>query len=86
MKVQISVNDDLLKRIDNYAEENYMSRSGLISMSCKQFLDSNDVIRCIKNLDIALQKIASKGEIDSETQDKLDDFARIAKLVVGEMK
>lgn len=34
MKVQISLNENLVEKIDNYAELNFMSRSGMISFAC----------------------------------------------------
>ena len=33
MKVQISIDDELVKRVDNYADKNYLTRSGLISLA-----------------------------------------------------
>ena len=36
MKVNISLDDELMKRLDDYADRNYMSRSGLISLACTQ--------------------------------------------------
>lgn len=82
MKLQISLDDELVKRIDNYADENYMSRSGLISFSCTQFLNSADVITAVKRLSLAMDKIAKTGEIDLETQQQLEDFKRLSELLV----
>lgn len=42
MKVQISLADELIYRVDNYAEDNYMSRSGVISFALVQFLKQYD--------------------------------------------
>lgn len=83
MKINISLNDDLIRRIDESADQNYMSRSGLISYACTQYLNSQDVIAAIKHLDLAVQKIASTGKLDDDTQRELDDFNRLAKLLIG---
>lgn len=83
MKVNISFNDELLRRIDESADQNYMSRSGLVSYACTQYLNSQDVISAIKHLDLAVQKIASTGKVDKDTQRELDDFNRLAKLLIG---
>ncbi len=40
MKVTISLDDNLLKRIDDYAKKNGVKRSGLISIACSQYLDA----------------------------------------------
>ena len=39
MKVQVSLDERLVDRIDNYADANYMSRSGLISFVMSLYLN-----------------------------------------------
>lgn len=82
MKINISLDDELVKRIENYADNNYMSRSGFISLACTQFLASADVVTAIKSLSLALNKIADTGEVDAETQKQLEDYERLANLLV----
>lgn len=82
-KVQISIDDKLLQRVDNFAEENYMSRSGLISLATAQYLNANEVVILIKDMSLAMRKIADSGEIDNETMEKLEDFERMSKMLVG---
>ena len=82
MKVQITLDDELMKKIDNYADENYMSRSGLIGLACSQYLISFQVNTAITNMAIAMRKIADEGQIDSDTQRELEDFERICKMLV----
>lgn len=38
MKIQISINDELLARVDKCATANYMSRSGFITEACLQLI------------------------------------------------
>lgn len=80
-KVQISIDDKLLERIDNYADENYISRSGLISMGMCDYLNSKETMRLIKNLGVAVQKIADQGTVDEETMRQIEDFERLCKIV-----
>ena len=82
-KVQISIDDKLLQRIDNFAEENYMSRSGLISLATAQYLNANEVVILVKDMSLAMRKIADSGEIDNETMEKLEDFERMSKMLLG---
>lgn len=86
MKLQVSLDEELVKRIDTYADNNYMSRSGLISLACTQFLNSADVITAVNNLSVAMSKIADTGHIDSDTQKQLEDFERLSKMLVGVKK
>ena len=83
MKVQISLDDELVSRIDTYADHNYMSRSGLISLACTQFLNQNEVIMSLTNISLAIKKIADTGSIDTETLKQLDDFERLCTLMVS---
>lgn len=80
MKVNITLADDLMNRVDNYASANYMSRSGLISFAVTQFLNQSDVIMCIKDMSLAMRKISDTGIVDKETIKQLEDFQRFAEV------
>lgn len=81
MKVQISLDDALMERLDDYAKENYMSRSGLISIACTQYLNSQDVVRAIKEMSFLMRKIAETGTIDKEQIEQLADIERLSKML-----
>lgn len=83
MKVGITLDDDLLKRIDAYAERYYMSRSGLLSVAATQFLNSLELQDSIKEMSLAMRKIADTGKVDDETMEQLEDFERMCKLVTS---
>lgn len=81
-KITISLDDELLKMADNYADKNYMSRSGFISLSLTQYLNSLEVQTAIKNMGFAMRKIADEGVIDDDTKRQLEDFERLSKMLV----
>ena len=83
-KINISINEDLLKRADKFGEDNSISRSGLISLSLSQYLAQQEVFVLLKGMNVAMKKIADKGEIDAETMEQLEDFERICNLLVGQ--
>lgn len=83
MKVQISVPDELLKRIDAYSAENYLTRSGFLALASTQYLNAADVTMGVKGLAVAMRKIADNGVIDEESKRKLEDFERLAKVLTG---
>lgn len=83
VKVNITLDEELISRIDGYADDNYMSRSSLISLACTQFLNSVDVTRAIQDMAFAMRKIADSGEIDDEARRQLEDFERISKMLMG---
>lgn len=82
-KIQISINDDLLKRVDEYADQTFNTRSGTISLALNQLLISSDVVRSINTMSLAMQKIADSGEIDAESRKELEDFERLSKMLVN---
>ena len=53
-KVQISINDNLLKRLDDFADENYTSRSGLIQTAVTEYLNTREVLMLVKNISLAV--------------------------------
>jgi len=85
-KVQITLDDELLKRIDTFADNNYMSRSGFLSVAATQYLNSNEVFGAIVSLNLAMQKIAETGNIDDETMKELEDWQRLANMLTNKQK
>lgn len=83
MKVQITLDDDLMSRADNFADSNYMSRSGLISIALAQYLNQNEAVLAMRDVAVAVKKIADTGKVDHDTMEKLEDFERIAKMMIG---
>lgn len=81
MKVQISVDDKLMERVDAYADENYMTRSGLITLACTQFLNQAETLKAIVDMSICLNKIAEKGTVDEDTMRELEDIERICRML-----
>lgn len=83
MKIQISLDDELLERIDNCADANYMSRSGFISEACVQLLNQRELISSINRISLACQKVADTGVLDDETQRLFNDFELISNRLLG---
>lgn len=82
MKVQITLDDALMHRVDAYADENYMSRSGLLSLAVTQYLNAAEVTKAIKEMSVCMRKIADNGTVDDETMEQLEDFERLSKMLV----
>jgi metal-responsive CopG/Arc/MetJ family transcriptional regulator len=83
MKVQITLDDNLVARLDEYAEYNYLSRSGCISLALTQYLNQQDVTKAIKDLAFSMRKIADTGKISAEQMEQLEDMERFAKMLAG---
>ena len=81
MKINITMNDELLERLDKHAKELYTTRSGLISLACVQYLNQQEAMNLIRVMSTTMQRIAETGTIDDEAQRQIDDFERIVKLM-----
>ena len=80
MKVQISIDDKLVERVDKYAEENYISRSGLFSIAMTQYLNANETLSIVRDMGLCMRKIADNNCVDAETMEKLKDFERLSQI------
>lgn len=80
-KVQISIDSALLKRLDDYAKANYMSRSGLISMIANQYLLQSDLLGLMGDMRTAMDRISKTGKVDAQAQHAMDEFEQYADLL-----
>jgi len=83
-KVQISIDEELLEKIDSLSDEMYMSRSGFFSLAASQLVQQQYVTKAVKDMAYAIRKIADTGEIDEQSRLQLEDFERFAKLLTGQ--
>ena len=83
-KINISINDELLTRIDKFSDSNYLSRSGLISLACNQYLITQEAQSMFRSISVAFTKIAEQGCVDEETQKELDDIMRLCAMLRAE--
>lgn len=82
-KINVTLDNDLIKRADDFADNNYMSRSGLISLALTQYLNQNDIIRAVNDISISMRKIADNKELSDEEVSNLKDFETMAKMLIG---
>lgn len=85
MRVNMTLNNELLERIDNYAKSNYMNRSSVVSFACNQFLISNELQSLLVDMKRALQTIANKDTITDEQLKELEKFENICDLMTKKM-
>lgn len=83
VKVNITLDEELLQRIESYADENYLTRSGLLTMAASQFLLQAEASRAIVDMSLALRKIAETGTVSDDQLKQLEDFERFARMLAG---
>lgn len=69
-KFSISMNPELLARVDEYCNTNFQSRSGLISIAVKQYLESADLVRQFGKLTDALDELKQAALEQQQLQTK----------------
>ena len=74
VKVQITLEDELLNMVDDYCDRNYMNRSWLISQSLVQVLNQQKLIDSFANLSVAVKNCTANGEFDEQTIKELQNF------------
>lgn len=64
MKYTATMDDDLMRKIDERADAEYTTRSGLIARACSQYLEAYKTADAVKELSSALVQLNEKGLLD----------------------
>lgn len=83
IKLQITMDAELLKDVDDYCDKNYMNRSWLISQALVQVINQQKVIDSMLNLSISLKKAVERGDIDDDVKKEIESFDALSKLFLG---
>lgn len=83
VKFQVSMDDELFAKIEDYADRNYTTRSGAISLACNQLVMADEVQRAIRTMALAMKRIAESNEIDEQSKEELKSFEMLAKMFSG---
>lgn len=81
MKINVSLDDDVVNRIDENADKLYMSRSGFISLACCTYMNSLEIQHAITEISVCMRRIADNNEIDEQTKQELEHFSALAELL-----
>lgn len=82
VKVQITLEDELLNAVDEYCDRNYMNRSWLISQSLVQTINQQKLIDSFANLSIAIKNCTDNREFDEKTLRDIQNFEVLCKSFV----
>lgn len=80
-KITISIDDKLLERINNYADANYITRSGLIALALKEYIMQKECLLVMKKLSDTMQRIADSNCIDDKSKKELEAFSTFANML-----
>lgn len=84
-RINISLNDELLQLLDDYADELFTSRSGVICQALVQFFNSREATKALRELVPLLHSISrslDNGEgISDEDRRQLADLDALVRLL-----
>lgn len=83
IKVQITVEEDLLQRVESYADEHFTTRSGVFNLGAEQLLLQDEARKSLNALTDALQRIAASNKISEEDKRQIDSFSYLAATLNG---
>ena len=79
-KVNVTMDEDLLKRVDDYADEHYTTRSGVVSLAVDQLVSTDELKSCIKRVTVAMESMAKGKELTAEERGDLETFRVLASV------
>lgn len=80
-KVSITMPDELLAALDEYADRNFTTRSGAITLMVNNYLTSRQMADSIRQISTALEQAAAGKELTEEQQMQLEGFTALARLL-----
>lgn len=83
VKLQITMDENLLAELDDYCDKNYMNRSWTISQAIVQLVNQQKMVDSIVNMSMAMKKAAEQGSIDDETRKEMESFETLCKMFLG---
>jgi metal-responsive CopG/Arc/MetJ family transcriptional regulator len=80
MRINLTLNNELLERVDTFAKSNYMTRSSVVAFACNQLLLQNELSSLLVSMKRAFETIAENGSCTDEQMKELDKFAELVEL------
>lgn len=81
VKLNITIDEELMRRVDEYCDENFLNRSALFSVAVSGHLNSYEAAKAVKDMALTMRKIADRGEVDPELLKELEQFEKLAGLL-----
>lgn len=83
-RVNMNINDDLLARIDGYADKNYMTRSAVMCFAVNQFLIAQETKEFYQTMLQLMREFAMRGTLNEEQKQILAQVESACNLFADE--
>jgi len=84
MRVNMNMPENLVARIDEYAKENYTSRSTIMCQACDQFLTAHEVQKLFGQMIKTMKRIEESQTIDEQSKKDLEKFFFLCETLSGD--
>lgn len=81
--MQITMDEELIERLSKYADDNFLTKSGLVTIAVAQYLNQNEAVQAVKGIAFSLRKIADSGSVTPEMMKELEDWGRAVQIIAG---
>lgn len=82
VKINITLEDELLKELDEYCDKKFLNRSWAISQALVGVLNQQKLVDAISNVSLALRKCSETGVLDENTKREMETFESLSKLFI----
>lgn len=81
MRMMISMDDDLVQKVDDFADRNYSTRSGVITRAVAQLLAQDECSTALTKLALSMERIANNNNVvDEQSKKDLEELKALASL------
>ena len=81
VKFNISLKKQLFDRIEDYADELGLSRSGFIAFCCSQYMNAQDALKQMEQLTKLMKDIGSKSELSDTDKQAIRDMETVVRTL-----
>lgn len=82
VKLNITIDEELMRRVDEYCDDNFLNRSALFSVAVSEHLNAYEAAKAVKDMALTMRKIADRGEVDPELIKELEQFEKLASFLL----
>lgn len=80
-KLNITIQDDLLAQLEEYADKTAQTKSGFIATSVRTYIDSLRYFSMLSEMENAFKRLGTNGNNDTETIDELNRMISTLSLI-----
>lgn len=77
-KINITIDDELLKKVEAYCEANYQTKSGFFSQCAIEKIQAMESLNVLSEITNVLEKVVKEENIDNNTQKEIDDLVNLS--------